>query len=131
METWNERLALALRESAYNPNQLATEIGVRAPTIAAWIGAANITPAQNITADNLFKVCEKLKVRPEWVLYRRGPKNASHQMEEVPEAVIAMRELSQEMEAIVAALCEIDKKGGQRRTIIIGSVGAIIATTGS
>lgn len=76
METWNQRLAKALAESDYTANRLAGEIGVSAPTLAAWVGAANIKPAQDIRADHLFKVCERLKVRPEWVLYRRPPRSS-------------------------------------------------------
>ncbi|MEZ7524036.1 hypothetical protein [Burkholderia vietnamiensis] len=55
-------------------NKLAGEVGVSTPTFAAWIGAGNIKPAQDITANNLFKVCRLLKVRPEWVLSNQPPR---------------------------------------------------------
>ncbi|NIF51432.1 helix-turn-helix transcriptional regulator [Burkholderia sp. Ax-1724] len=74
METWNKRLAQALEESDYTANRLAGIIGVSAPTVSAWIGSGKIAPAQDITANNLWRVCDLLNVRPEWVLYRRMPK---------------------------------------------------------
>ncbi|CAG9262146.1 helix-turn-helix domain-containing protein [Paraburkholderia caribensis] len=76
METWNKRLARALNESDYTPHSLAAELGVKAPSVAAWIGAASITPARDIKADNLLKVCQLLKVRPEWVVFGRPPKSS-------------------------------------------------------
>lgn len=131
METWNQRLALALaekieRDENYSPSRLAKEVGVSAPTVASWIGAKNITPAININAENLFKACECLGVRPEWVLFRRGPKHPVGTSEPA-----SGRTLSPEMQAIVESLIDIDsdESSKRRRAIIIGSVGAIIATT--
>ncbi|WP_432778171.1 helix-turn-helix transcriptional regulator [Burkholderia gladioli pv. alliicola] len=124
-------MALALaekiqRDEHYSPSKLAKEVGVSAPTVASWIGAKNITPAININAENLFKACECLGVRPEWILFRRGPK---HPMGNA--ANDAARTLSPEMQAIVESLIDIDsdESSKRRRSIIIGSVGAIIATT--
>ncbi|MGK2829216.1 helix-turn-helix domain-containing protein [Ralstonia pseudosolanacearum] len=72
METWNNRLAKALQESAFNKNSLAEQVGVSAPTVSAWVGAAGINPAKSIAADNLLRACRTLNVRPEWVLFREG-----------------------------------------------------------
>ena len=131
METWNQRMALALaekmaRDKDYKPSKLARDVGVSAPTVASWIGAKNITPAVNINAENLFKACECLGVRPEWILFRRGPKHPASAAEPLP-----TRTLSPEMQAIVESLIDIDsdESSKRRRAIIIGSVGAIIATT--
>lgn len=80
MDTWNKRLAQAVAESKYTPNGLASELNVSAPTVAAWIGAAKIKPAQDITANNLFRVCKLLDVRPEWILFRRPPKKSGTEL---------------------------------------------------
>lgn len=84
METWNQRLAQAVADSGRTPNSIAVELKIAAPTLAAWIGAANIKPAQDINANNLFRVCALLGVRPEWVLYRRGPKREGTPLTAVP-----------------------------------------------
>jgi DNA-binding Xre family transcriptional regulator len=103
METWNERLAKALRESEYNPHQLAQELKVASPTVSAWLASGSIQPAKNITGENLLKVCELLNIRPEWLMFKKG----------------AMRpissKLSEEMAEIVAALHDIDRTQGTER----------------
>jgi len=73
METWNQRLKKAVDEEGLAPNAFAREIGVSAPTVAAWLGAGNIRPAKDIKADHLWKACERLGIRPEWVLGKRVP----------------------------------------------------------
>ncbi|HDR9026796.1 helix-turn-helix domain-containing protein [Burkholderia vietnamiensis] len=87
MDTWNNRLADAFEKSGYSMNKLAKEVGVSAPTFAAWIGAANIRPAQDITANNLFKVCRLLRVRPEWVLLNQPPRGVSDEIDSSDETV--------------------------------------------
>lgn len=79
MDTWNKRLAAALAESPYTANRLASELGLSAPTISAWIGAGSISPAKDIKADNLLRVCAKLGVTPEWVMFKEGPMRPSKQ----------------------------------------------------
>lgn len=79
MKTWNERLKEALAESEKyqgNVNRFAGDVGAAAPSVAAWIGAGTIRPAQDIRAVYLVKACCLLHVRPEWVLFGSGPKNA-------------------------------------------------------
>lgn len=104
MKTWNERLARAVAESEYRPQQIAKKLNVSAPTVAAWIGAASIRPAKNITGENLLQVCELLGIRPEWLMFEEGamrpPKDAK---------------ISPEMAQVLAALAEIDAKGGEER----------------
>ena len=74
METWNQRLAQALEASDIkNPSHLAAALGIKAPTVSAWIGAGNITPAKDIKGDNLLRVCTILDIRPEWLMFREGP----------------------------------------------------------
>jgi len=77
METWNNRLLKALEESTFNKNSLAERVGVSAPTVSAWVGAAGINPAKTIAGDNLLKVCRALNIRPEWLMFREGPMRAS------------------------------------------------------
>jgi hypothetical protein len=104
MDTWNKRLAVALAESEYNPNSLATAMGVAAPTVSAWIGAGTITPARNITAENAIRVCQLLKLRPEWLLFREGAMRP-----------IEAGNLSPEMREIITALMSIDQMKGAVR----------------
>lgn len=102
--TWNERLARAVSESEYRPQQIAKELNVSPPTVAAWIGAASIRPAKNITGENLLQVCRLLGVRPEWVMFDEGPMR--------PEK---SNKISAEMAQVVGALADIDAKGGEER----------------
>lgn len=104
MDTWNKRLAAALAESEYTANAFATALGVSAPTVSAWIGAGTITPARNLTADNAIRVCQLLKIRPEWLLFREGPMRPANQ-----------QNLSAEMQAIITALIGIDQTKGPVR----------------
>jgi hypothetical protein len=104
MDTWNTRLAAALAESDYSPNALATALGVSAPSVSAWIGAGTITPARNLTADNAIRVCQLLKIRPEWLLFREGPMRPADQ-----------GNLSPEMKEIITALMSIDQTKGPVR----------------
>jgi len=73
MKNWNERMAKAIEDSPHTPNAFANKIGIKAPTVSAWIGAGNITPAANITAENLFKACDELGVNPRWIVTGHGP----------------------------------------------------------
>ncbi|WP_155634477.1 hypothetical protein [Burkholderia stagnalis] len=78
MKTWNERLAKALAESEEyhgNVNRFAGDVGVAAPSVAAWIGAGTIKPAKDIRAIYLIKACSLLHVTPEWVLFGSGKKS--------------------------------------------------------
>ena len=104
MDTWNKRLATALAESDYTANSLATVLGVSAPTVSAWIAAGTIKPALNITGENLIRVCQLLKIRPEWLLFREGAMRPADQ-----------GNLSVEMKEIIAALTEIDQMNGPAR----------------
>lgn len=103
MDTWNERLAKALAESEYKPHQLAQALGVKTPSVSAWLGAGSIQPAKNITGENLLRVCELLSIRPEWLMFKKGPMRR------------ASENLSEEMGAIISALQEIDRSGGTER----------------
>lgn len=103
-KTWNERLARAVDESGFRPQQIAKELHVSPPTVAAWIGAASIRPAKNITGENLLQVCRLLGVRPEWVMFDEGPMR--------PEK---SNKISAEMAQVVGALADIDAKGGEER----------------
>lgn len=104
METWNQRFARALAESEYNMNTLRLELGVSAPTVSGWAAAGGIKPIENINGENLLKVCKRLNIRPEWLLFREGP------MRPPPG-----RDLSPEMSAVIEALEAIDRLGGPER----------------
>lgn len=104
MKTWNDRLARAVAESDYRPQQIAKELNVSPPTVAAWIGAASIRPAKNITGENLLQVCRLLGIRPEWLMFEEGPMR--------PEK---SANISSEMAQVLAELAEIDAKGGEER----------------
>lgn len=104
METWNERLALALAESEYNQNSLSVVLKVAAPTVAAWVAAGSIKPAANINGENLLKVSRLLNIRPEWLLFREGP------MRPPPKG-----KLSPEMQKIIETLETLDQDGGKKR----------------
>lgn len=108
MDTWNKRLARALAESEYNANSFATAIGVKPPTVSAWIGAGSITPAQDIKGEHLLRVCDLLNISPRWLLNKKGPMRSAEQ-----------RQLTDEMRQIIDALIDIDHENGQRRTDII------------
>lgn len=102
--TWNERLARAIAESDYRPQQIAKELNVSPPTVAAWIGAASIRPAKNITGENLLQVCRLLEIRPEWLMFDEGPMRPTKSTK-----------ISPEMAQVLAALADIDAKGGEER----------------
>ena len=67
-------MAKALADSIYegNVNRFAADVGVSAPSVAGWVAAASIKPAQDIKATHLMKACRLLNVRPEWILYESG-----------------------------------------------------------
>lgn len=104
MRTWNERIALAIDESPFRREQVAKELGVSPPTVAAWVGAASIRPAKTIAGDNLLKVCDLLNVRPEWLMFERGPMRPAKS-----------DRTSTEMAELIERLREIDSKGGTER----------------
>lgn len=103
METWNERLAKALKESEYNPHQLAQALGVKTPSVSAWLGSGTIQPAKNITGENLLRVCELLNIRPEWLMFKKGAMRP------------APTKISDEMAEIISALQDIDRMQGTER----------------
>ena len=104
MKTWNERFAKAVADSDYNREQIAKLIGASSPTVAAWIGAGSLRPAQNITGENLLKVCRLLDVRPEWLIFGEGSMR--------PEK---SAKISPEMAQVIALLVDIDSNGGTER----------------
>lgn len=104
MKTWNERIAKAIAESDYRPQQIAKELKVSPPTVAAWIGAASIRPAKNITGENLLQVCRLLDVRPEWIIFGEGTMRS-----------LRSEKISPQMEKAISQLIEMDLKGGEER----------------
>jgi hypothetical protein len=104
MKTWNERIAAAVAESDYKPQQIAKELGVSPPTVAAWLGAASIRPAKNITGENLLQVCRLLDIRPEWLMFAEQPMRPT-----------TSRKISSEMAKAIDMLVELDSKGGEER----------------
>jgi hypothetical protein len=104
MTTWNERLAQALAASEYKPHQFAQALGLKTPSISAWIAAGSIAPAKNLTGENLLRVCKLLEIRPEWLMFNEGP------MRPPPR-----RGLSPEMQEIFETLERIDREGGKER----------------
>jgi transcriptional regulator with XRE-family HTH domain len=93
MDTWNTRLAAALAASDYTANALAMTLGVSAPTVSAWLGAGTITPARNITAENALRLCQLLKIRPEWLLFKEGPMRPADAVNISPEMLRLINEL--------------------------------------
>jgi hypothetical protein len=104
METWNDRLAHAIRESDFKPHQLAQALNIKTPSLSAWIGAGSIQPAKNLTGENLIRVCQLLDIRPEWLMFREGAMRPPKKTTITPE-----------MAAIIAELELLDAKGGNER----------------
>lgn len=104
MTTWNERLAQALAASEYKPHQFAQALGLKTPSISAWIAAGTIAPAKNITGENLLRVCKLLEIRPEWLMFDKGPMRP-----------VRNTHISDEMKAVIDALIRIDAIGGSER----------------
>lgn len=104
MRTWNERIASAIAESEYRPQSIAKELGVSPPTVAAWMGAASIRPAKNITGENLLQVCRLLDIRPEWLMFAEEPKRPTQSAK-----------ISPQMAQAIAKLIEMDLMGGEDR----------------
>lgn len=100
MTTWNQRMAKALAESTYegNVNRFAAAVGVSAPSVAGWVAAASIKPAQDIKAMHLMEACRLLNVRPEWILYESGPMRPGGDIgnpnEKIPDATV-LQEINQ------------------------------------
>lgn len=76
METWNERLASAMQEKGYGLTNLANRVGVSEATVAAWVGAANMSPARDLRSLNMLAACAVLGVCPEWLMLGEMPKLA-------------------------------------------------------
>lgn len=112
-------MAKALAESSYegNVNRFSAQVGVSAPTVAAWVGAASIKPAQDIKATHLMEACRLLNVRPEWVLYEKGAMRPGEDignpdekipdenvLREINQLIIKLQNLHTEIEAMLAFL---------------------------
>lgn len=120
MKTWNERFALAVAQSDYNREQIAKQVGASPPTVAAWIGAGNIRPAQNITGENLLKVCRLLDIRPAWLMFGEGAMRPSKSAK-----------ISPEMAQVLALLVDIDAKGGTEREDALYFLNRLLAREGN
>ncbi|MDP1931936.1 MAG: S24 family peptidase [Gammaproteobacteria bacterium] len=68
MQTWNQRLDQAIKDSSHNKSSLARAIGVSAPTVTDWTKGE----IQKITADNAEKVCKELGINIQWLLSGKG-----------------------------------------------------------
>lgn len=108
MNTWNERLAKAIAESDYTPNALARKIGVSAPTVAAWIGAGTIKPAEDLKAAYMLRACDLLGIRPKWLIQNEGPMRD-------PKS----ERISEQMAEVIAMLITLDHRGGIEREDVI------------
>ncbi|WP_217589780.1 hypothetical protein [Burkholderia sp. GbtcB21] len=110
-------MAKALAESSYcgNVNRFSADVGVSAPTVAAWVGAASIKPAQDIKATHLMEACRLLNVRPEWILYESGQMRPggdignpdekipdANVLQEINQLIIKLQNLHTEIEATLA-----------------------------
>lgn len=123
MKTWNQRLRDALAESEEyqgNANRFAGDLGVSAPTVAAWIGAGNIKPAQDIRAAHLINACCRLHVTPEWILFGRKPKDAVGIIVNPDENVTDLQE-SQVISVLIKRLQSLNKEVQDILSIAQGS----------
>ncbi|WP_129112317.1 hypothetical protein [Burkholderia pseudomallei] len=115
MNTWNSRLAFAISESEYTPNSFATAVGVAAPTVAAWIGAGNIKPAEHIKSEHMLRACDLLRINPYWLIFNQGAMRAGR-----------AANVTDEMATIIGALIEIDHEGTDEREDVLEIVGRLL-----
>lgn len=107
-------MAKALADSIYegNVNRFAADVGVSAPSVAGWVAAASIKPAQDIKATHLMKACRLLNVRPEWILYESGSMRPDGGIgntdEKIPDANV-LQEISQLIITLEFLHTEIEK----------------------
>lgn len=69
MNTWHDRLNIALLESDFNKAALAKRIGVSAPTVTDWTKGG----IKTINAENAEKLCKALGINSTWLLTGKGP----------------------------------------------------------
>ncbi|UIY58136.1 hypothetical protein [Burkholderia cepacia] len=108
-------MAKALAESDYNPNSFASAMGVSAPTVAGWIGAASITPTKHIKSELMLRACDLLNIRPHWLILNQEPMRPDRPTN-----------ISDEMLTLIMALIDIDHEGGQEREDVIDLLGRLL-----
>lgn len=64
MKKWYERLTIAREAQGLKKSHLAKMIGVQAPVMTEWEAGLIASP----TAANILKICEALKITPEWLM---------------------------------------------------------------
>jgi phage repressor protein C with HTH and peptisase S24 domain len=85
MNTWNQRLERALKESGHTPADLARAVGVRPPSVTEWLNGTT----KDLKAANAERVCRFLGINQSWLLYGKGPQKGGQQ-EHPDEAIVAV-----------------------------------------
>lgn len=70
---WNDRIKEARQEAGISNAELARAIGVKPASITLWENYST----KNLDAANCIKACEVLGIRPQWLMFGRGPKRAA------------------------------------------------------
>ncbi|HPH05839.1 MAG TPA: helix-turn-helix transcriptional regulator [Methylotenera sp.] len=68
MKTWHERLKDAIEARAVTKLALAKHVGIKAPSVSAWLSAKSKT----MSAEHAIAVCAFLGITQEWLFLGKG-----------------------------------------------------------
>lgn len=74
MTTWNKRIKEAREEAGMANSDLARAVGVKPASVTLWENGST----KNMDAANCIKACEVLGIRPQWLVFGRGPKHVAN-----------------------------------------------------
>ncbi|WP_395008559.1 helix-turn-helix domain-containing protein [Undibacterium sp.] len=102
MMKWYERLKIAREAQGLKKSHFASRIGVTPATITEWEGGLTTSPS----ASNTLKICEVLKVSPDWLINGEdAPDKSSNKSADVKRAIEIMESLSEpELKQLLAII---------------------------
>lgn len=69
MKTWNDRLAIAIKESPFSQTDLARIVKVSNPTVSDWVKGKT----KEMKRENVSPVCRTLDITEKWLFEGKGP----------------------------------------------------------
>ncbi|BAK76770.1 putative phage repressor [Pseudogulbenkiania sp. NH8B] len=106
METWNERLAKALRDSNLQAIDLANKVGVKPSAVTQWTNGVT----KRIDGENLLRAAKALGVTADWLMFGGSQGKTTDTKQDTQEPYLAKR-TSSEYDQLVASMREAYLRG--------------------
>lgn len=106
METWNERLAKALRDSKMQAIDLANKVGVKPSAVTQWTNGVT----KRIDGENLLRAAKALGVTADWLMFG-GPQDKAPEAHQETQEPYLVKRGGSEYDQLAASMREAYLRG--------------------